>query len=223
MASRRTTAATPLFLGSMAPMLLDERPFDLTEPGWAYEIKFDGYRLMSEFGAGRCALKSRNGSNASLWFPEITRPLSNLKLFKGGPYVVDGEACVLDDMGRSDFDRLHERARRRSWYEGAPTVAFCVFDLLVDEGVDITELPYEERKARLKELFTPCPQNILVVSNFDADGQKLFDSAVVPLKLEGLVAKRLGSTYQPGVRSMDWVKVKRKGAIPPERFKRSKP
>jgi len=88
------------------PMLLEERPFDLDQSGWIYEIRFDGYRLLAEFG-GTVQLRSRNGANATKWFPEVVESLAEIK---GGLYVVDGEVCVLDDMGRSDFNLLHERA-----------------------------------------------------------------------------------------------------------------
>jgi bifunctional non-homologous end joining protein LigD len=132
----------------------------------------------------------------------------------------DGEACVLDDLGRSDFDRLQDRARRRRWYQGADPVAYCIFDMLVDRGVDITQRPLAKRKAALGKLLKVPLPNILLVGHFDGAGEQVFNEAVLPLKLEGLVAKRLDSVYTPGIRSSDWVKVKRKGAIPAERFRR---
>jgi bifunctional non-homologous end joining protein LigD len=205
-------------LSDLKPMLLDERPFDLHAPGWAYEIKFDGYRLMAEFGQGKCLLKTRSGANATTWFPEITRPLSNIKVFPEGPYIVDGEVCVIDDQGRSDFDRLHARARRRSWYGGCDPVTFCVFDLLTANGADQTQCPYLERKERLQRLFKPAPPGITFVGQFESDGELLFQGAVLPLELEGLIAKKVDSTYAPGVRSSDWVKVKRKGAVLAQRL-----
>ncbi|VWX63200.1 conserved hypothetical protein [Burkholderiales bacterium 8X] len=199
------------------PMLLDERPFDLEEPGWIYEIKYDGYRLLAEFGAGKCELRTRNGADATKWFPEVVKSLATVK---GGPYVTDGEVCVLDDQGRSDFERLQDRAKRRRWYEGADAVVYCVFDLLVNKGKDIAQQPLLKRKAALSKLFTAKLPSILPVGYFLEDGSTIFQVAVLPLKLEGLVAKRTESVYTPGLRSADWVKVKRKGAIPPERFKR---
>jgi len=202
-------------------MLLDERPLAFDVPGWLWELKFDGYRLMAEFGRGKCELKTRGGARATLWFPEIVRALSNVRAFPGGPYVVDGEACVLDDIGRSDFDRLHARAKRRCWYAGADPVTYAVFDLLVDGGKDITGLPLVERKERLLALLDPVPASILPVGHFADGSAQLFREAVVPLALEGLVAKRADSLYAAGVRTADWVKVKRKGAIPPQRFSRS--
>ncbi|QFZ87645.1 hypothetical protein GFK26_18250 [Variovorax paradoxus] len=199
-------------------MLLDERPVDFDEPGWLYEIKFDGYRVAAEFD-GEVRLRTRNGTDCTKWFPEITQALAKVK---GGQYIVDGEMCVLDELGRSDFDKLHDRARRRRWYEGASPVVYCVFDLLVYRGVDISQQPLVQRKAALAKLFKPAKPGILVVRHFDDQPQRIFEEAVIPLKLEGLVAKRAASTYQPGVRSTDWVKVKRKGAVPPERFNRGK-
>lgn len=204
-------------LARYPPMLLEERPFDLNEPGWIYEIKFDGYRLRAEFGTGKCELRTRNGASATKWFPEVVKSLAAMP---GGPHVVDGEVCVLDELGRSDFDKLHDRARRRRWYEGCDVVTFCAFDMLVLKGLDFTQRPLIARKAALKRLLKPPLPHVLYVSHFEDHGQALFDQAVVPLKLEGLIAKRAKSVYQPGVRSSDWVKVKRRGAVPPERFKR---
>ena len=59
----------------------------------------------------------------------------------------------------------------------------------------------------------------MYVGHFESDGDLLFKAAVLPLELEGLVAKKADSIYEPGVRSSDWVKVKRQGAVPSERFK----
>lgn len=191
------------------------RPF--TDPDWLCEIKFDGYRTLARFGDGDVELRSKNGADCTRWFPEVVEALAQIP---GGPYVIDGEACVLDDLGRSDFNRLQDRAKRRRWYAGCDQVTLCVFDLLVDSGRNIMGLPLVERKARLTRLLAGVPKAaVLLVGDLPADAA-LFDQAVMPLQLEGFVAKRKGSTYQPGVRSPDWVKVKRKGAVPPERFKR---
>jgi bifunctional non-homologous end joining protein LigD len=187
------------------------------EPGWIWELKQDGYRLMSEFGGGRAALRSRNGADATRWFPELTRALATVA---GGPYVVDGEVCVLDDIGRSDFNRLHERAARRGWYDGADPVVYVVFDLLVSGRRNLMELPLLSRKAELAKLFENPPGHVLVSGHFDSEAETLFNVAVQQLKLEGLVAKRAESFYLPGTRTPDWVKVKRKGAVPAGRFKR---
>ncbi|WGT65016.1 RNA ligase family protein [Variovorax paradoxus] len=205
-----------LSLDDYPPMLLDERPLDLDQPGWIYELKMDGYRLVAEFD-GAVHLRTRNGTDATKWFPEVAQSLA---LVKAGECIVDGEVCVLDELGRSDFNQLQDRARRRRRYPGCPDVVYCIFDLLVHRGIDITLQPLLKRKAALAKLLKKPPPSIMYVGHFENGAAQLFKEAVIPLKLEGLVAKRADSIYQPGVRSSDWVKVKRKGAIPPERFKR---
>ena len=118
-------------------MLLDERPLDFDAPGWIYELKMDGYRLLAEFD-GSVQLRTRNGTDATKWFPEVAHSLA---LIKAGTCIVDGEVCVLDEVGRSDFNQLQDRARRRRRYPGCPDVVYCIFDLLVHRGVDITRQP----------------------------------------------------------------------------------
>lgn len=206
-------------LVDIKPMLLEEKPvpvFDFDAPGWVYELKLDGYRLMAEFGEGDVFLKTRGGANATAWFPEVADALRPLDV---GRCVVDGEICVLDERGRSDFDKLHARARRRRRVAGADPVVFCVFDLLIEAGSSLMDEPLLERKRRLEKLLTPAPASTLYLGHFK-EGQEIFRNAVVPLKLEGLVAKRSDSNYQPGIRSLDWVKLKRKGAVPAQRFDR---
>ncbi|MDM0085542.1 RNA ligase family protein [Variovorax sp. J31P179] len=198
-------------------MLLDERPLPLTAPGWIFKIKYDGYRMTAMFGDGKCQLRTRNGADATRWFPEVAKSLAALR---GGPYVTDGEVCAFDEIGRSDFNRLQDRARRRRWYEGCDLVGYAVFDLMVDHGIDITQHTLLQRKALLAELLDPSPENVLAVGHIDEDIPRIFNDAVLGLKLEGLVAKRDDSIYVPGSRSRDWIKVKRKGAVSAERFKR---
>lgn len=189
------------------------KPF--TSPDWLYEIKYDGYRCMARVADGAVELRTKSGLECTSWFPELTRALANVP---GGPHVIDAEVCVLDDLGRSDFDRLRARASRKRWYDGCDSVTLCAFDLPFEGGMNIMSLPLVERKSRLAKLLAKVP-SVLVVGDLPAQ-EDLFEQAVEPLLLEGFVAKRRTSSYQPGVRSPDWLKVKRKGAVPPERFKR---
>jgi bifunctional non-homologous end joining protein LigD len=189
------------------------KPF--TSADWLYEIKYDGYRCMAGVAHGSVELRTKSGLECTAWFPELARALARAP---GGPHVIDGEVCVLDDLGRSDFDRLRARASRKRWYEGCDAVTLCAFDLLFEAGTNIMSLPLVERKARLAKLLSNIP-SVLVVGDLPAQAE-LFEQAVQPLLLEGFVAKRRTSSYQPGVRSPDWLKIKRKGAVPPERFGR---
>jgi bifunctional non-homologous end joining protein LigD len=192
--SRPSPAPT---LAELQPMLLCERKTIPRESGWHFEIKYDGYRVLATTGAPR--LKSRNGADATAWFPELITALSELPV----GYIVDGEVCVLDDIGRSDFERLHTRARRKGWYKGANLVAYCLFDLLVGKGKDLRGHPIERRKAALRKLLDEPPAGLLYVDSVE-DGAWLYG----------------GSLYQGGERSPDWIKIKRPGAVPPKRFAR---
>lgn len=99
-------------LATLHPMLLDERFLPWNQEEWVYELKFDGYRVLAEFGRGSAQMKTRNGADCTAWFPEVAKSLARAK---GGPHICDGEVCVLDDLGRSNFDLLQDRARRRRW------------------------------------------------------------------------------------------------------------
>jgi bifunctional non-homologous end joining protein LigD len=207
-----------MLIDRLTPMLLDSRrhlPFD--SPDWVFEIKNDGYRVLAEFGSGQVALRTRGKQDCSTWFPEVVHALG---AYQGGPYVVDGEVCVMDEIGRSDFDRLQDRARRRCYYPDCDPVVYAIFDLLVDRGENIMGLPLVHRKERLGKLFKPKPkQTLLVMDAIPEYGIELYAMAVA-LKLEGLVAKRKESIYVPGERTGAWRKIKRPGAVPPERLRR---
>lgn len=200
-------------LDQLCPMLLTERKTIPRGGDWLYEIKYDGYRVLASTGS-TARLKSRGGIDATSWFPEVAAAVADMP----SGSVLDGEVCVLDDLGRSNFDRLHARARRKGWYEGADLVVYCVFDVLVAMGRDFRPVALEKRKAMLAKLLRSHGGQVLHVTGVD-DGDWLHRSAL-ELKLEGVVGKRLGSPYRDGVRSVDWIKVKRPGAVPPERFKR---
>jgi bifunctional non-homologous end joining protein LigD len=188
---------------------LDKPVRAFTDPAWLYEIKFDGYRTLAGFG-GRAAvqLRTKRGADCTRWYPEVAELLASLP---GGPHVIDAEACVLDDIGRSDFNRLQERARRRCWYKDCDQVTLCAFDLLVHDGGNIMGLPLTDRKACLAKMLAKVPKQVLLyVGDFSAD-EGLFNEVVLALKLEGFVAKRKASLYEPGQRSPDWRKMKRPG------------
>ncbi|MGY8527586.1 ATP-dependent DNA ligase [Paracidovorax citrulli] len=194
-------------------MLLSERKSLPTTGQWHYEIKYDGYRMLASTAVP--ALRTRGGADATRWFPEILLAIGTLPQ---GDFVLDGEVCILDTHGRSDFDALHDRARRRGWRPGDREAVYCVFDLLSDGGEDIRHHPIEQRKARLAELIGDRDRGLLYVDHMD-DGAVLFQFALAA-QLEGITAKRARSAYAGG-RSADWLKIKRPGAIPPGRFHRA--
>jgi bifunctional non-homologous end joining protein LigD len=191
-----------------APMLASEGGKPFTSSDWIYEVKYDGYRCLARCGGGQpVELRTKSSVDCSKWFPEITDLLAVLP---GGPHIIDSEACVLDEIGRSDFERLQTRARRRRWYAGADQVSLCAFDLLYLDGRNIMGLALGERKKLLQQLLAPLKALLVYVGDFPAEAS-LFEQAVLGARLEGFVAKRLASPYQPGVRSRDWLKIKRAG------------
>lgn len=173
-------------------MLLTEvsRPF--SDPAWGFELKYDGYRVLAEVDQGVATLRTRNGGDATKWFPEVTHSLA----FLPGRHIVDGEVCVLDDLGRSDFMRLQQRASHRRSVEGADLVAYCIFDVLVFDGDDVMSKPLIFRKERLEELLADRPNQLLLVRHVDEMGEGMYEAAL-QLKLEGIVASGWSRPISP--------------------------
>jgi bifunctional non-homologous end joining protein LigD len=208
--------APALRLPELQPMLASQvkRPFN--DPEWAFEVKYDGYRALAEWDRTGAFLKSRRGVDMSAWFVEVSMSLASIGT---GRCVVDGEICVLNEAGiagDAEFQRLFARSARRGYKPGDDPVTFVVFDVLVLFGRNVMDRPLYERRAYLEELFDDVP-HVRVVDQVPEQGEAMYRAAL-ELSLEGIVAKRLTSTYQPGVRSRDWLKIKRPGAVPAERF-----
>lgn len=208
---QRTTRNMDL-LSTIKPMLARRSNSLPRGGGWHYSLKFDGYRLLASTGDAR--LQLRGGGDATSWFPELVASLAPLP----SGCILDGEVVVLDEIGRSDFERLHRRAIHRGWHEGADAVVYCAFDLLVDRGKDIRNKPIEQRQAKLDALLADITRGVLFVSSVD-DGEWLWQQ-VLALNLEGVVAKRAGSVYRAGL-SSDWLKIKIPGIHQHGAFKRA--
>jgi bifunctional non-homologous end joining protein LigD len=173
-------------------------------PGWNYEFKWDGVRVLALFAGGPPDLFARSGAVVTTAYPEI----ADLHLPEGT--LLDGEMVVLDPAGRPSFtalaERMHVRERNRAARLAVTApVTYMIFDLLFYEGNDFTGLPYLARRERLEELDLPGP-HWMVPPSF-GDGAAT-EAAARENLLEGVVAKRSDSVYLPGTRSPDWVKVK---------------
>ena len=180
------------------PMLatLVDKPFN--EPGWSYEIKWDGYRAIAYLQNGNVDLISRNNKSFNEKFYPI---LDELEKWKKNA-VLDGEIIVINNEGISDFEAL------QNWRSEADGhLIFYVFDLLWYEGYSLMELTLEERRIKLQSIFSGDENMIRVSAEVDADGIELFDVAA-RMGLEGIIAKKKSSTYQPGVRTKEWLKIK---------------
>jgi bifunctional non-homologous end joining protein LigD len=172
--------------------VLGKLPHDDT--GWAYEVKWDGYRTLAFVNGGRVRLQSSNSYDVSHKYPELAALADGLHAERA---ILDGELVVLDAQGRPRFELIQRHESQAALY---------VFDVLSVDGTDVIARPYEERRQRLAELLSPGP-NWTAPAHRIGDGQALLD-ATLEQDLEGVMAKRLGSTYRPGTRSRDWRKVK---------------
>ena len=173
-------------------------------PGWSYEFKWDGVRVLSLFSGGAPQLFARSGTTVTAAYPEI----SALSLPAGS--LLDGEMVVLDSAGRPSFTALAERMHVRDVTKAARLavslpVTYMIFDVLRLAGEDLTPLPYAQRRARLEGLDL-AGGHWMVPPSF-TDGPAT-ESAARENSLEGVVAKRLDTPYLPGARSPDWIKVK---------------
>jgi len=167
---------------------------------WCYEVKWDGVRALADTTSGVLRLRGRSGRDITAAYPE----LAGLGLLPAA--VVDGEIVVLAG-GVPSFEALAERmhvrdgARARVLAARSP-VTFVAFDLLVLDGEDLTRRPLDERRAALESLALPGRAQL---SPSYPDLDPLWD-VTLDHGLEGVLAKRRSSTYQPGRRSPDWVK-----------------
>ncbi|GGM11791.1 MULTISPECIES: ATP-dependent DNA ligase [Micromonospora] len=185
--------------------------------GWAYEFKWDGIRALADIRAGRQHLYARTGVEITAAYPELaTLPgqLAARPVEEGPPIddaLFDGEVVLFaGDSGAPSFtalaERMHVRDRDRAARLAAVApVTYMIFDLLRLRGADLTGWPYHQRRATLAGLGLGGSR-WAVPPDF-ADGPATW-AAAGEHGLEGVLAKRVGSVYRPGVRSPDWVKVK---------------
>ncbi len=170
-------------------------------PGWRFEVKWDGVRILADTTGDRLRMLGRNGRDAAAAYPE----LAGLAGLPPGT-VLDGEVVALRD-GVPSFPALAERMHVRDPARAAALarrvpVSYLVFDVPVLAGEDLTRRPFDERRAALETV--PLPEHVQL-SPVYSDGDVIW-SATRAQGLEGVVAKRAGSTYQPGRRSGDWLK-----------------
>lgn len=196
---------------SLRPMLatLAEAPF--ADPDWLVEPKWDGVRLLAFVRDGQTRLVTRNENLANDAFPEL---LVLPRLLRAKQAIVDGEAVVLDPAtAHPSFQRILARvnpARARALVvaeRATPgTLAYLLFDLVHLDGRDLHAVPLLDRKRLLASILAPH-ETIRLSEHTVGDAPAVFE-AMRELGIEGIVMKRAASTYQPGRRSPDWLKVK---------------
>jgi bifunctional non-homologous end joining protein LigD len=162
---------------------------------WSYEVKWDGYRAIAYVAGGDAVLKSRRGNDLTGRFATVARALE--RAVRTPDCVLDGEVCALDEQGRSSFSVMQQ---------GSGPLVYYVFDVLESDGEQVLELPLTERRERLAGLLD-LRDGVVRLSEAFADGEALFEAAREQ-GLEGVVAKKRTSRYQPGRRTREWLKVK---------------
>ncbi|WP_327118196.1 non-homologous end-joining DNA ligase [Streptomyces sp. NBC_01341] len=199
-------------LPRIAPMLATpgRLPSAASDDRWAYEVKQDGQRAMAYAeGDGTLRLLARSGADITPAYPD----LAALGAALGGvPAVLDGEIVALDSQGRGDFERLQSRMGLSGSPQKAARMAESVpahlvlFDVVFLDGTSLTARPYAERRAALEALRLDGPHwstPAAVVGHGE--------SALAMTRkagLEGVIAKRLTSVYEPGVRARTWIKIR---------------
>jgi bifunctional non-homologous end joining protein LigD len=187
------------------PMLatLAEHPF--SDPGWLFEIKWDGVRALARIEDAELTLSSRNGVDVTKRYPELA---ALPEAFAARQAIVDGEIVALDARGLSDFERLQERMHVRVAGETLISkipVIYYAFDLLYCDGYDLREAPLLQRKQLLQRLMHTSGR-IRYADHQLEHGKELFELAK-ETGLEGIVAKRTDSRYVSD-RSTNWLKLK---------------
>ena len=190
-ASGKSPAALLHLMGSPMRATLTAK---LPHPeSFSYEIKLDGYRLVAALAGGQVELSSRKGIDWTPRFPEVAQAIGSLSAREA---VIDGEACILDDQGRSSFGML------QAWLGGDTarakgTLAFAAFDLLWLDGRDLRGKPLEERRELLAALLKGAKAPLVMSVALDGS-PAVIEKRARASGVEGLIAKRKGSTYASG-------------------------
>ena len=176
------------------PMLATLSRGVVSGPEWVFEEKYDGIRLVAFRDGDRVRLFSRNLIDRTGSWPDVARAVGALP---GGDLVLDGEVFASDKMRVSRFQLLQQRAR--------PT--FAAFDLPILAGRSLMRRPLTERRAALVSLLDGAKAPLRISRRLAGSGERAYAIAQ-ERQWEGIIAKRVDSTYQPGLRSPDWLKVK---------------
>ncbi|MET0946897.1 MAG: DNA ligase D [Pseudomonas sp.] len=167
---------------------------------WSYEIKFDGYRIMARIDHGEVKLFTRNGHDWTHKLPKQAEALASLQLESAW---LDGEMVVANEQGVPDFQAL-----QNAFDSGrSGNILYYLFDMPYLNGVDLREVPVEERRVALATVLKPNEEPLLRFSDAFAEEPDALLNSACQMRMEGLIGKRLGSPYVSR-RSSDWIKLK---------------
>jgi DNA ligase D-like protein (predicted ligase) len=180
------------------------RPFSSRD--WIYEPKIDGTRCIAHIRKGSVILQNRRLVDITYRYPEIARALSDQS-----DCVLDGEIAVFS-KGLPDFSALEMREhqlqkRRIDYLSKAESASYIVFDIISSDGRSMIGDPLSDRKRALLERLKE--KDCVSIIDFFSENGEAYYKAAVKMGLEGIMAKRMVSIYQPGVHSSDWIKIKK--------------
>jgi bifunctional non-homologous end joining protein LigD len=184
------------------PCLALLRPKVPAGPDWLFEIKWDGYRLAIHVEPNRVRIITRGGHDWTHRFPAIAAAARQLNVHTA---ILDGEAVVLEDDGRSDFGALQRSLGGRGGKRVSTESVLMTFDLLYLDGHDLTGTELSLRRHLLQDL-VGRDGAIRLSEEVEIDGAELFEKACA-LGLEGIIAKQRAQPYRSG-RTGDWLKIK---------------
>ena len=164
---------------------------------WIFEIKWDGYRSLAYCNGKAVTLASRNLKPFTEKFAPVADALSKV----GYKAVLDGEIVAVDKNGMANFQLL------QNWKHKPAHLQFYVFDLLWLNGKNVTALSLTERKQLLEQLL-PADHDIIKYSDHIVGSGKEFFKAALKQGLEGIMAKKADSSYEPDTRTKNWLKIK---------------
>jgi bifunctional non-homologous end joining protein LigD len=199
--------AKPVKPESVQLMLAETAGEPFSRPGWVFELKLDGYRILVVKEGAVVRLLSRNGNDLAASFPDVVRAVAALPFDR---LLLDGEIVTLDDAGRPSFQRLQGRARLRRSLDvrraavDTPATLYG-FDLIGFENLDLRPLPLVDRKSALRRIL-PTTGVLRYLDHFEGDGILLYQQ-VLGLGLEGVIGKKADSPYRAG-RSSAWLKIR---------------
>ena len=194
----------------VAPMLATSGDLPADQQRWAFEVKWDGVRALAYIKDGQLTLESRNLADITDRYPELGEMAPAIG--KSHAVILDGEIVAFDEAGRPSFQRLQARMHLTGKEEirqrrAEVPVAYLLFDVLWLDGKSLIELSYVDRRELLAELVEPGPSPWQVAPSHVGEGSAVAH-ATREQGLEGVVAKRLDSPYEPGRRSRLWIKTK---------------
>jgi bifunctional non-homologous end joining protein LigD len=199
--AKKNTAKKAALPATFAPQLATLAASPPSSPDdWLYELKFDGYRLLTRIDKGKVRCFTRNGHDWTEKLPALAKALAKLSTDSAW---LDGEITVDGDNGAPDFQALQNAFDRGA----TSSIVYWLFDAPFLDGQDLRELPVEARPAQLARLLGKRPPAPLRLSEaFDASPRDLLESSA-RIGFEGIVGKRKGSPYVSR-RSPDWIKLK---------------